>query len=70
MKKLKVILENWIYNGKIEKGCSPADMNLLVELYTEKKLGGNPQFIQMNCKRVLEKCGLTVVPRGIGFIWL
>jgi hypothetical protein len=70
MKKLKVILENWIYNGKIEKGCSPADMNLLLELYTEKMKGGKPQFIQMNCKRVLEKCGFIISPYGIGFIWL
>ena len=69
MKKLQRMIDNAYYYGKLPDGCSVSDFRELEYiLYGYTDHGANTTFIQDSVKHILESCGITVKPHGIGYV--
>ena len=66
MKKLRDMIEK-IYEGKIPKGMTLADANMLIYVYKMLAWKKEAYFIQDAIVRPLTDCGITVKPYGVGW---
>ena len=69
MKKLKKMLDAWA-DGKQVRGVqvSLADIYMLMDIYNALCRKERFEFINGNAKSVLDKCGISVKERGIGWV--
>ena len=70
MNKLKIIIYRWIEYGKIYKGLSPYEMNLLPYIYYDLIDKGEAIFLNQHIAELLLKLKFDVIPDkfGINFI--
>lgn len=67
MKKLKDLLESVYISGKLPRGCTFAETQRLVDIYTKLVNKESAGFIEQGVYDVLVKCGIKVKPEGIGW---
>lgn len=53
--------------GKIPKGFSPSDIYIFRDCLKDIEKTNYAEFIQDSVKKLFEKCGINVAPKGIGF---
>lgn len=58
---------NIMKTGKIPKGFSPSDIYIFYDCLKDLENMNYVEFIQENVKKLFEKCGIRVDPKGIGF---
>lgn len=63
MEKLRKLLEKIIDFGKLPKNCSLVDVDILFSVYNELARHEYPEFISLNVKNILEKCGIMTAQR-------
>lgn len=70
MEKLYKMLMSWTDGIKVRGVQTPSLVTFreLIRIYKETKVGGHPEFIDGEAKRILEKCGFQLEPCGIGWI--
>ena len=66
MKKLKNLIEKWVYE-KLDRGITPYMVDVCIEIYNEMVNGEKPEFITTEICAVLDKCGIKYKPCGIGW---
>lgn len=68
MKKLKSYIATWL-DGKHIKGINitPEEIWECVDIYNAIVKKGKPEFISGNVKKILDKCGIKTVEKGIGW---
>lgn len=68
MKKLKSYIETWL-DGKQVRGIhiTPYEIWECVDIYNAIVKKGKPEFISGNVKKILDKCGIKTVEKGIGW---
>lgn len=59
--------DNWHNYGIKPDKASPHDMYVLEAVYVDLVNDGFAEFIQDGVKNILELCGFTVKPKGIGY---
>lgn len=67
MKKLKEIIERWIYDGKAPRGMTPYMVDVLIGVYRDLCAGRPSCFIQEEVGSLLRRCGIPVERDGIGW---
>lgn len=68
MKKLREIIENAHYNGKLPKGFTPYMIETLIGVYNDLARSGAAEFIESEIRDILNKCGIRTEEHGIGWI--
>ena len=68
MKKLKSIIEQLIEGKKVRGfNLSLSDIYMLIDIYNAKVRKEKIEFINGNCKEVLDKCNIKTKVKGIGW---
>ena len=68
MKKLYNLIEKVYETGKLPKGCTIADFNIIVSIYNEIIKDKHSEFISFSVKKILDNCGIMTAPKGIGWV--
>lgn len=68
MKKLKSYIEKWI-DGQTVRGISVTlrDIYECIDIYNALVRKEKPEFINGNVKKILDKCGIKTIEKGIGW---
>ena len=69
MNRLKSYIEKWI-NGEKVRGISVTllDIHECIDIYNALVRKENSEFINENVKKILNKCGIKTIEKGIGWI--
>jgi hypothetical protein len=68
MRKFKEYIEKWLEGYKV-KGLNVTleDIHECVDIYNAMVRKEKPEFINGNVKKILDKCGIATVEKGIGW---